>query len=75
MKEMPEDERLLTLKEAMEYLGVARNTLYRFMGERGLIGHKVGSTWRFYLGDLRNFVKGKQVIEQVEVAGNGIDQG
>lgn len=72
---MKDGEKLLTFKEAMIYLCVSRNTVYRFMYEKGLIGHKVGSTWRFYLADLRSFVNGKQVVEDVEGTEGTVEQG
>jgi excisionase family DNA binding protein len=71
---MKDGEKLLTLREAMIYLCVSRNTVYRFMHEKGLIGHKVGIQWRFYLADLRSFVKGRQVTEEVEWTGDRIEQ-
>ena len=71
---MQEDEKLYTFKEAMGYLGVCRNTVYRFMNEKGLIGHKVGIQWRFYLADLRSFVKGRQVVEEAEGIEDRIEQ-
>ncbi len=43
---------LLTFKEAMSYLRVSRSTLYRLVWSSQLVGHKVGSTWRFYRDDL-----------------------
>lgn len=55
----PDDE-LLTFKEAMTYLRVSRSTLYRLMWSGVLVGHKVGSTWRFYRPDLRACV-GREV--------------
>jgi len=51
--QMMHDDVLLTFKEAMGYLRVSRSTLYRLMWSGQLIGHKVGSTWRFYREDLR----------------------
>ncbi len=48
-----QDDVLLTFKEAMSYLRVSRSTLYRLMWSGQLMGHKVGSTWRFYRDDLR----------------------
>lgn len=48
---------LLTFKEVMRYLRVSRSTLYRLMRYRQLTGHKVGSTWRFYLTDLQASVQ------------------
>lgn len=65
MNEMREDEKLLTLKEALEYLRIGRTTLYKFIGESRIEGHKVGRLWRFYLGDLRSFVNGSKSIKEV----------
>ena len=47
------DGQLLTFKEAMGMLRVSRSTLYRLMWSGQLIGHKVGSCWRFYRDDLQ----------------------
>ena len=58
--QMVHDDTLLTFKEAMGYLRVSRSTLYRLMWSGQLRGHKVGSTWRFYLEDLRACV-GREV--------------
>ena len=44
---------LFTFREAMEWLRVSRSTVYRLMWSGQLIGHKVGSTWRFLEKDLR----------------------
>lgn len=52
---LPQEE-LLTFKEAMSYLRISRSTLYRLMWSGHLIGHKVGSTWRFYRSDLRTCI-------------------
>ena len=52
-----QEETLLTFKEAMNFLRVSRSTLYRLMWSGQLIGHKVGSTWRFYRRDLRQAVQ------------------
>jgi excisionase family DNA binding protein len=43
---------LLTFNEAMAYLRVSRMTLYRFLWSKQVVGHKVGSSWRFYRTDL-----------------------
>ncbi len=54
----PQEDLLLTFKEAMGYLRVSRSTLYRLMESRQCTGHKVGSTWRFYREDLRACIQG-----------------
>ncbi len=55
--QMIQEDMLLTFKEAMGYLRVSRSTLYRLMWSGQLIGHKVGSTWRFYREDLHACVE------------------
>lgn len=57
---IPQEDILLTFKEAMNYLRVSRSTVYRLMWGGQLTGHKVGSTWRFYREDLRACV-GREV--------------
>lgn len=63
--QMIQDDVLLTFKEAMNYLRVSRSTLYRLMWSGQLTGHKVGSTWRFYRGDLRACV-GREIAVSVQ---------
>ena len=49
--------RLLTVEEAAEFLGLARNTVY-IHGRAGLIPHfKVGAAVRFDLDDLRAWLE------------------
>lgn len=54
---MQELETILTLKQAMSYLQVSRSTLLRLMWSGKLTGHKVGSTWRFYVTDVQSCVQ------------------
>ncbi len=50
---------ILTLREAAQYLKVSRTTLYDLVG-RGLVpGRRVGSVWRFHVGQLDEFLRGK----------------
>jgi len=53
----PNDDALLTFKEAMDYLRVGRSKMYHLMWSGQLIGHKVGCTWRFYPSDLRACIR------------------
>lgn len=62
MNEMPEDERLFTLKEACEYLKVSRSTVLRLIQRGELKDYKVGSLLRFYKRDLDRVVKPKELI-------------
>ena len=42
MERFKEDEILLNVREAMEYLRVSRSTIYRLIKKGKLKGHKVG---------------------------------
>lgn len=60
------EDALLTFKEAMGFLRVSRSTLYRLMWSGQLVGHKVGSAWRFYRADLRACVSRRAVRTKEE---------
>jgi excisionase family DNA binding protein len=47
-----ESEELLTLNEAVEFLGTSRPTMYRWLERGDLKGLKVGKQWRFRKRDL-----------------------
>src|SRR6266568_8464140 len=72
--QMIHEDVLLTFKEAMSYLRVSRSTLYRLMWSGQLTGHKVGSTWRFYLADLRAYVISETDASLDVEAGADLDQ-
>ncbi len=52
-----EQDTLLTLQEAAEFLRVSKATMHRLLASGQLTGHKVGRAWRFYKKDLHAFVK------------------
>jgi len=45
-------EELLTLEEAVKFLGTSKPTLYRLLGQDEIKGLKVGRQWRFRKSDL-----------------------
>ncbi len=51
LSENPADE-LLTLDEAVKFLGTSKPTLYRLLGQDEIKGLKVGRQWRFRKTDL-----------------------
>ncbi len=67
----PSDAVLLTFKEAMQFLRVSRSTIYRLMWSGQLRGHKVGSTWRFYVNDLLDAVENPQPEAPTKRAADG----
>ena len=43
----PLADRWLSVDEIAEYLGVKRDTVYKWIDRRGLPAHKVGALWKF----------------------------
>lgn len=54
------EDRWLSVDEIAEYLGVRRDTIYRWINDKGIPAHKIGRLWKF---------KKAQVDEWVEKGG------
>src|SRR5437773_12166023 len=52
-----ESEELLTLNEAVEFLGTSRPTMYRWLERGDVKGLKVGKQWRFRKHDLLSYME------------------
>lgn len=68
-------ERLLTMKEALEYLHISRTKMQEFMQSGQIQGYKLGSTWRFYLQDLRTLVNGGKMGIEVKAGTDKLEHG
>lgn len=51
-----DEETLLTFSETMNFLSISRTTLYRLIKDNKIPFTKVGSTYRFYLNDVKSYV-------------------
>ena len=41
------EDRWLSVDEIGDYLGIKRDTVYKWISERGMPAHKVGRLWKF----------------------------
>jgi len=57
VEKIKEEEALLTVKEAAEFLRASQSTVYRMIKRGDLKAHKVGKKWLFYKKDLKEFVE------------------
>lgn len=51
------DDRWLSVDEIAEYLGVAKDTIYTWVTNKGMPGHKVGRFWKFKKEDVDAWVR------------------
>ena len=51
------DTRWISVAEVAEHLGVARDTVYRWIDSRGMPAHRVGRFWKFQLSEVDAWVK------------------
>ncbi len=51
------EKKWLSVDEASGYLGVKRDTIYRWIEKRGLPAYRIGRLWKFSAEDLDAWVK------------------
>ena len=51
------EDRWLSVDEIGSYLGVKRDTVYKWISERGLPAHKVGRLWKFKKENVDEWVR------------------
>lgn len=51
------DDRWLSVNEIAVYLGVSRDTIYKWVDEKGLTAHRVGRLWKFKKEEVDDWVR------------------
>ena len=51
------EDRWLSVDEIAAYLGIKRDTVYRWISERNMPGHKIGRLWKFRKEEIDEWVK------------------
>lgn len=54
---MNTEDRWLPVEEIAAYLGVVRESVYRWVVSRGMPGHKVGRHWKFRKDEVDEWVR------------------
>ncbi len=65
-------EQLLTLDEAVKFLGTSKPTLYRLLGQDEIKGLKVGRQWRFRKTDLVAYMERGSAASPPSAAANAV---
>ncbi len=51
------EDRWLSLEEIAVYLGIKKDTVYKWIERRKLPGHKIGTLWKFKRDEVDNWVR------------------
>ena len=51
------EDRWLSVDEIAAYLGIKRDTVYKWISERQMPGHKIGRLWKFNKKEVDEWVK------------------
>lgn len=56
-EEAPLAEPWASVEEVAKHLGVAKDSVYRWIDHRGLPAHKIGRLWKFKLSEVDDWVR------------------
>ncbi len=54
---MPEQEPWTSVEDVANHLGIAKDTVYRWISGKGLPAHKIGRLWKFKLTEVDEWVR------------------
>lgn len=57
------NDRWVSVYDIAVYLGVKRDTIYKWIGEKGLPAHKVGRLWKFQKDEVDEWIKSDQRVK------------
>ncbi len=52
------EDRWLSVDEIADHLGIKRDTVYKWISERQMPGHKIGRLWKFNQREVDEWVRG-----------------
>jgi len=51
------EDRWLSVDDIAAYIGIKRDTVYRWISERNMPGHKIGRLWKFRKEDVDEWMR------------------
>ena len=60
------NEPWVSLEDVVQHLSVSRDTVYRWIDDRGLPAHKVGRLWKFKVSEVDEWVRAGQAREDAK---------
>jgi excisionase family DNA binding protein len=67
------EDRWLSVDEIADHLGIKRDTVYKWISERHMPGHKIGRLWKFNKKEVDEWVKSglSAVLNTAQAGGAG----
>ena len=56
----------VSVEDVAAHLGVAKDSVYRWIDAKGLPAHKIGKLWKFKLSEVDAWVRGGGALESQE---------
>jgi len=50
-------DRWLSVQEIAQYLGISKETVYRWLDKGKIPAHRVGKLWKFKISEVDNWIK------------------
>lgn len=57
------EDRWLSVDEIVEYMGVTRDTIYKWISEKNMPAHRIGRPWKFKKAEVDEWVRNGGAIE------------
>ena len=57
----PKIERWYSLEETADYLGVSKDTIYRWISDKKMPATKIGRQWKFKLTEVDEWIKQRNI--------------
>jgi excisionase family DNA binding protein len=67
---MPVQEPWVSVDVVANHVGIARDTVYRWIEARGLPAHRIGRLWKFKLSEVDEWVRAGGADESLNTSGS-----
>lgn len=57
-------DRWLSVLEVAKYLGISKETIYRWLEADKIPAHKIGKQWKFQISEIDTWIKSGQASKQ-----------
>lgn len=58
-------DRWLSVQEIAHYLGISKETIYRWVESKKIPSHKIGKQWKFQVSEIDTWIKSGQASKLI----------